>query len=188
MKHIKNFKDFLKEAIDNNNVYYHGSQYYFDDFCNDKKDISIKTGGNEYSYGTYLTHDKNIAVHYAKNTHYLYTVKLKHKLNFLSDVKKVSKNNLEKIRNVFINNDFEDNKGNKMSNEHKLFIINNIIKDSKNGLDLYNKILRIFTITDKELSEMLDDNGINGLIGNEQKEIIIYNPLNIEIISIEKLS
>jgi hypothetical protein len=35
---------------------------------------------------------------------------------------------------------------------------------------------------------MLENSGINGLIGNEETEIIIYNPLNIEIISIEKLS
>ena len=64
MKHIKNLKDFLNEAIVNNiNVYYHGSKYYFDNFCNDNKDISGKTGGDEYSYGTYLTPHKNIALH-----------------------------------------------------------------------------------------------------------------------------
>ena len=108
---------------------------------------------------------------------------------FLFDNKKVNKTNLEKIRNMIVDNgNLVDNKNNKMSSEQKQFIINNIIKDSKNGLDLYNKILRIFPISDKQLSEMMDEFGINGIIGNEEKEIVIFNPSNIKIITIEALS
>ena len=188
MKDLKKFiattiREYLNENIINDEIFYHGSPYKFDNL---KKDIGKKTGGDEYGYGIYLTNNKNLAIHYAKGG-YVYNVKIPNYLNFLSDNKKVGKSNLDKVRNMFIINDFINNKGEEMSNEHKLFIINNIIKDSKNGLDLYNKILRIFPISDKQLSEMMDNNGINGMIGNDEKEIIIFNSSNIKIHSIEAL-
>ena len=177
-------EEYLNENIMNDIIYYHGSPYKFDNL---KKDVGKKTGGDEYGYGIYLTNNKNLATHYAKGG-YVYNVKIPNRLNFLSDNKKVSKSNLDKVRNMFsINNDIVDNKGERMSNEQKLFIINNIIKDSKNGIDLYNKILRIFPISDKQLSEMMDDIGINGIIGNGEKEIVIFNPLNTKILSIKAL-
>lgn len=190
MKDLKKFiattiREYLNENITNELIYYHGSPYKFDNLM---KDIGKKTGGDEYGYGIYLTNDKNLATHYAKGG-YVYNIKIPNSLNFLSDNKKVGKSNLDKVRNMFIINDgIVDNKGEKMSNEQKLFIINNIIKNSKNGLDLYNKILRIFPITDKQLSEMMDGIGINGIIGNDEKETVIFNPSNIKILSIDALS
>ena len=142
----------------------------------------------EYGYGIYLTNDKALALHYAKENGYVYIIKISNNLNFMSDDKKANKTNLDKIRNMIIyNDDIVDNKNIKMSIEQKKFIINSIIKDSKNGLDLYKKILRIFPISDKQLSKMMDDIGINGMVGNYGKETVIFNPLNIKILSIEEV-
>lgn len=192
MNDLKNFiattiKEYIKEnSEDNYNILYHGSPYKFDIL---KKDIGKKTGGDEYGYGIYLTNDKNLAIHYAKQNGYVYTLKINNNLNFLSDNKKVSKNNLERIRNMIIyNEDIVDNKNVLMGKEQKQFIINNIIKNSKNGLDLYVKIQRIFPITDKQLSEMMEEQDINGIIGNDGKETVVFNTLNIIILSIKALS
>lgn len=177
-------REYLKEKIISDVSYYHGSPYKFDSIM---KDIGKKTGGDEYGYGIYLTPNKDLAIHYARGG-YVYNVTIPNNLNFLSDNKKVGKSNLDRVRNMFIiNTDIANNKGEKMGNEQKIFIINNIIKDSKSGLDLYNKIQRIFPISDKQLSEMMDDIGINGIIGNDGKEIVIFNSSNIEILSIETL-
>lgn len=185
MKLIPILNRVIVERQDDNNIYYHGSPHKFDNL---KKDVGKKTGGDEYGWGIYLTADKNLAIHYARQG-YVYNIKIPNNLVFLHDDKKVSKSNLDKIRKMFIDNDdIVDHRNNAMTSEHKLFIINNIIKDSKNGLDLYNKILRIFSISDKTLSEMLDGVGINGMIGNDGKETVIFNETNIKIISIDSLT
>ncbi len=177
-------REYLNEKNISDISYYHGSPYKFDTI---KKDIGKKTGGDEYGYGIYLTTNKDLAIHYARGG-YVYNVTIPNNLNFLSDNKKVGKSNLDRVQNMFIiNTDIANNKGEKMSNEQKIFIINNIIKDSKSGLDLYEKIQRIFPISDKQLSKMMDDIGINGIIGNDGKEIVIFNSSNIKMLSIETL-
>jgi hypothetical protein len=78
--------------------------------------------------------------------------------------------------------------GNNMSDSHKDYIMdNNVIKGHKNGLDLYNKILRVFPITDKELSQLLLKSGITGLIGNNGREYVIFNASTIDIVDRERV-
>lgn len=176
----------LSDITNVSDNYYHGSRYKFDTFNNDVKDSSKKTGGDEYGYGTYLTKDKNLATHYARGG-YVYTTNITDNLNFLSDERKVSKNNLTKIKNIIYQYDFLNSDNERMTDSHKDFIMDNIIDGHKNGRDLYIKILRKFAIPDKKLSSLMDKNGINGLIGNDGKEYVIFNAANITIIDIESL-
>src|SRR5262249_43398749 len=155
---------------------YHGTQYKIDAFSNLKKDSSITTGGNEYGYGTYLTPNENLAKHYAKIGGDVYEARLVGATDFLSDVKKVTSQQATKIRRAIINDSsIVDSKGVRMVESQKQFIIDNIIKDSKNGVDLYKKIQRVFPISDSQLSQMLDDAGIHGAVANDGKETVIFN-------------